>query len=80
MALRCRHSVPEKESGSKPALTSARWNSPEPISTRLTAQRCDISHGAGFDFAGLVDSIRVSFPLTNTFMASSLSPDSSVYS
>jgi len=37
-------------------------------------------HCVGCDVAGLVAATRVSFPLTNTFMEFSLSPDSSVYS
>jgi hypothetical protein len=37
-------------------------------------------HGVDCDFAGFVAATRVSFPLTNTFMELSLSPDSSVYS
>ncbi len=37
-------------------------------------------HCVDGDFAGLVAATRVSFPLTNTFMELSLSPDSSVYS
>jgi hypothetical protein len=37
-------------------------------------------HCVGCDVVGLVVAMRVSFPLTNTFMEFSLSPDSSVYS
>jgi hypothetical protein len=46
---------------------------------RRTRQRSGCRHCVGCDVAGLA-ATRVSFPLTNTFMEFSLSPDSSVYS
>jgi hypothetical protein len=48
-----------------------------PVSLELMTVR---RHCVDCDFAGLVAATRVSFPLTNTFMELSLSPDSSVYS
>jgi hypothetical protein len=55
-----------------------------PPETRLAfilfQQQWVASAWAGCEFAGVADAIRVSFPLTNTFMEFSLSPDSSVYS
>jgi hypothetical protein len=57
------------------AITRVQIPSGTPLELMTDARHC-----VDCDFAGLVAATRVSFPLTNTFMELSLSPDSSVYS